>query len=75
MNICKSCKQEIIWAIIEPSGRAHPVDAAPSEDGNIALSKRGDTVIARVLKKGEEYAHPRRKSHFATCPNAGAHRT
>lgn len=71
---CKSCGAAIIWASIEPSGKSHPVDAEPSEAGNIALSTRAGRVVARVLKKGEEYGHPRRTSHFATCPNAAQHR-
>lgn len=69
-----SCGARVIWARIEPSGKRHPVDADPTEDGNVALTRRGDVVIARVLKKGEAWPHPKRKSHFATCPDAAQYR-
>lgn len=73
---CKSCAAELAWAT-SPTGALLPLDAAPTGDGNLAVHRdaRGD-LQARPLKAGEEpHAHERRgTSHFATCPNAAAHR-
>lgn len=73
---CRSCSTEIAWAT-SPTGALMPIDAAPTPDGNVAIHRdqRGD-LHARVLKAGEEpLEHERRgTSHFATCPNADAHR-
>jgi hypothetical protein len=89
---CRSCDAQIWWAQVidekgeiqrKPDGkpRVVPVDFAPSEKGNIALARRGNAVVARVL--GAERAkqirdaawalqgtHTLRTPHFATCPNA-----
>lgn len=74
--VCKSCDGSIAWALL-PSGKLMPVDAQPVPDGNIAARRdeRGD-LLARVLKNGDELAEGERRgtSHFATCPNAAAHR-
>lgn len=73
---CKSCSGAIEWAIL-PTGKLMPLDAQPVADGNIAARRddRGD-LVARVLKVGEQPADGERRgtSHFATCPNAAAHR-
>lgn len=70
---CSSCGAAIIWAKTK-RGRM-PVDALPSEGGNVALEDDGRSVTAIV------YAAKQRpqfgvfyKSHFATCPNAEKHR-
>jgi hypothetical protein len=64
------------------SGKAMPVDEAPSADGNIVLDSTPMQPVATVLS-GAELAtaraarpdqHRLRTSHFATCPNARAHR-
>jgi len=70
---CKSCGAPIYWATSEASGKRHPVDVEPVEDGNVLLSLRGGTgLVARVLKKGEEVEDGRNRytSHFATCPQS-----
>ena len=68
---CRSCKAPVIWARLEPSMAATPIDAEPVANGNIAVRQRADgEVIARVIKRGEEYNFPRRTNHFATCPDA-----
>lgn len=73
---CKSCDGPIVWATL-PSGKLMPLDAQPVPNGNIAARRdeRGD-LVARVLKDGEQPANGERRgtSHFATCPNAAAHR-
>ncbi len=73
---CRSCGAEISWAT-SPTGTLMPLDGQPTTDGNLAVHRdtRGD-LHARPLKAGEEpLEHERRgMSHFATCPNAAAHR-
>lgn len=73
---CKSCDSPIRWATM-PTGKANPLDAEPTPDGNIAayIDAKGD-LRARALTRGEEPEPPERRgtSHFSTCPNAAAHR-
>lgn len=62
---CRSCGAPIIWASTE-RGKAMPVDAQTTLDGNLVL----DAGIARVVGHGAgQYV-----SHFATCANAAQHR-
>lgn len=74
---CRSCAAPIVWATT-PAGRLIPIDAQPVDDGNVAVHRSLDGVhmYARVLKVGEEPepGEGRGTSHFATCPNADAHR-
>lgn len=73
---CKSCNGPIEWATM-PTGKLMPIDATPVHDGNVAARRdeRGD-LVARVLKDDDELLEGERRgtSHFATCPNAAAHR-
>ncbi len=68
---CRSCGAQILW-LKTAKGKAIPVDIKPTPDGNMVI----DDGIARVLKKGEPVAGGKLRwtSHFATCPNAAAHR-
>lgn len=83
---CRSCAAPIVW-VMTLSGKRMPVDAAPVGDGNVVIAMgdpkanpptffgiqlSGLTELARAeaVKAGV----PLRKSHFATCPNAEAHR-
>ena len=72
---CRSCNARIIWTK-GSTGRANPVDAEPSEKGNIQILAEGTAVY---LKADEAEAARQRGeklhlSHFATCPNAAKHR-
>jgi len=71
-SLCRSCGARIVWATT-PTGASMPVDAAPAADGDRVLypGPRGWLVL-RVHESDD--GKPRHKSHFATCPNAGAHR-
>jgi hypothetical protein len=59
------------------SGKANPLDADPTPDGNVAahLDDKGD-LRARALKAGEQPEPHERcgTSHFTTCPRADEHR-
>jgi hypothetical protein len=63
MTTCRSCGAEIIFVVM-PSGKRNPLDAHPSEKGNVKI-ENGNGVI---VPPGSE--HGLRLSHFSTCPNA-----
>lgn len=58
----------MIWCITK-GGNRQPVDATPSDAGNLVLEHRGTVVFARVAdlfdKPGARYM-----PHHATCPQA-----
>lgn len=76
---CKSCRAPILWAHT-PAGARMPLDAEPVKDGNIQLGFVGGEEMAIVLTNPADIAGcqvdgiPLYVSHFATCPNAAAHR-
>jgi hypothetical protein len=82
-DTCKSCGAPIIWACT-CKGKAMPVDAEPNPEGNVMLTRRiGMEPLATVKGKGKAADLCARlgggiasvhTSHFATCPNAAAHR-
>lgn len=71
---CQSCGARIYWATTE-AGRDMPVDASPYPDGNLAtfLSPEG-LIVRKYDGHAVQKDAPRRKSHFATCPQAAQHR-
>jgi hypothetical protein len=72
MATCRSCGARIVWARSEKTGKPMPVDVDEVDDGNlvfVAMQEDG-TPIARYVANGEGL----RVSHFATCPDAKAHR-
>lgn len=72
VSACRSCGARIIWAETLTEKRM-PVDAEPTPDGNVSLEPReGFAPLATV--NAPLFAAGLRKSHFATCPNAGQHR-
>jgi hypothetical protein len=51
------------------TGKAMPLDAEPTVDGNIILDAMGKAYVVDA----DEYVNPkvaRYTSHFATCPSA-----
>lgn len=78
MPRCKSCNAEIVWARTD-RGRRMPLERA--DDGNIVLR---DVDRVRFIRDGRvqypggaaELRGDERRyvSHFATCPQAAAHR-
>jgi hypothetical protein len=75
MSTCSSCGAAILWTQTS-TGRAMPVDAEPSEKGNIYLQREpGPPIIAiYVSNKVPHDFKPLYLSHFATCPDAKKHR-
>lgn len=75
MGRCRTCEQEIVWALTE-RGKPIPIDPNPRADGNITLHSLAgaDQQIAHVLGADEAASGPTYVSHFATCPDAETHR-
>lgn len=84
---CSSCDAEIIWAISNASGTRMPIDALPlteitSTRGLFVLVKRlDDTPLAWTVSPDEDGLQTFQarqvalyRSHFASCPDARAHR-
>jgi hypothetical protein len=80
IEACRSCQAGIIWAGTT-DGKSMPVDAAPSDAGNVKLTPRpGGGATAAVISTATIAAEtsglfpsglpPLRTSHFVTCPNA-----
>lgn len=70
LSKCKSCGASIRWAKT-PTGKSMPLDFEPAADGNIVLIDGLATAASPMeLLSGK----PVFRSHFATCPNAQAHR-
>lgn len=81
MTRCRSCEAHIIWARNQQTDRMMPLDAKPSVAGTLLLdppSQGREPVL--VTSRHPLYAtrvgagEPLYVSHFATCPNADAHR-
>ena len=76
MSKCKSCGAEIIW-IPTIAGKSMPCDAKPipfTEDaaGSLTLvTSDGRVIKAKPDASSDQMGYV---SHFATCPNAAAHR-
>lgn len=66
MARCRSCEAEIIWASTV-TGKAMPIDAAPSESGNLVY---GNGAVSTASDEDRRLHRPRYTSHFATCPDA-----
>ncbi len=69
----KNCKASIVWVTLVTSGKPHPVDPVPSENGTIKVfledGRRYGRVLPRDQRRGRLYV-----SHFATCPDAARFR-
>ncbi|MFJ9979659.1 hypothetical protein [Streptomyces cyaneofuscatus] len=71
ITACRRCHAPIVWCLTSANGRRQPVDAEPSEEGNVAVSSGADGILyvrtvtaARPdIKPGEWQAMP----HHATC--------
>jgi hypothetical protein len=75
VDACRSCTARIVWATTKHD-RLMPVDAAPTEKGNVELApgSLGRGVVATVLTGPSLLGGPLYTSHFATCPDGPAWR-
>lgn len=76
--LCRSCQQPIRWETT-PAGKAIPLDPDPHPSGNVDVVYVGGELVAIVLGPADAVSaqaagHKLYRSHFATCPNADAHR-
>jgi hypothetical protein len=79
LSTCRSCRRSIIWTRTE-RGKKMPLDADPvtnhDQSGLFVLREmeRNDGPLA-LAAWGLEGTEPHYLCHFATCPNADAHRS
>jgi hypothetical protein len=73
VSTCSSCAARVIW-VLSNKGNPVMVNAEPEDDGDHWLVK-GTGAPPVAVKAAEEVKHAALyKVHFATCPNAEAHR-
>jgi hypothetical protein len=70
---CRSCQKPLRW-IVTNRGRRMPVDFYPHEDGNIVVHPDGRADVYQGTPSTIPDGTTLHFSHFATCPNADAHR-
>lgn len=73
---CGSCGEAIWWATTD-KGANMPIDAIPTDTGNIAVHRDPQGQLhARVLKHGDLLLEHEKRgtAHWATCAHAEAHR-
>ena len=79
MSVCRSCGDRIIFAKTKRN-KSIPLDAEPNATrGNVYVTGEGALMRATVLddalaQRFREDGKLLYLAHFATCPNAGAHR-
>lgn len=75
VSACKSCEAPVIWAETT-AGKMMPVDAEPSDQGNVELTLGpvGRPPRADVHRRPLDDGPLGRTSHFVTCPEAGSWR-
>jgi hypothetical protein len=72
---CRSCQAPIVWATTEDR-KSMPVDASTDPAGNVVLARVAGEVRVTVLDQDALFGDGvRRKSHFATCPDADSWRS
>jgi hypothetical protein len=73
MTRCRSCQAPMLWARTE-KGRRIPLDVEPyaGDDPRGLFVLRAGVAVA--VPAGAFEDEPRYRSHFATCPDASAHR-
>lgn len=68
---CRSCKAPVFWLRNSATAKMAPIDALPSDKGNIEIDR--EMGIYRVLglpaREGRKDLHT---NHFSICPQAGA---
>lgn len=80
MSQCSTCRAAIRWVVMA-TGRRMRIDAEPHPEGNVRVLDDGraevlsGAVLDGLRRRGIiDGATELFRSHFATCPNAAAHR-
>ncbi|MGW0043453.1 hypothetical protein [Rhodococcus sp. NPDC003348] len=76
---CRSCRAEIVWTTTR-DGNLMPVNARPSNAGNVAIQKAGTVLHAGVVPPRQARAMRAAGvdlylSHHVDCPDADQWRT
>lgn len=64
---CRSCGAPVRWVPTE-AGRSMPLDAEPSDRGNVEL--RAGVAVVVDPDQPTLTGEPRYVAHFSTCPDA-----
>ncbi|MFS0698308.1 hypothetical protein [Streptomyces nitrosporeus] len=71
VTACRRCGAPICWTLTTARGRRQPVDAEPTETGNLAVTQGADGLLyVRSLTKVHPEPRPsewRAMPHHATC--------
>lgn len=77
VTACDFCDDKIVWTVSTATGTPLPVDATPSEQGNLLVQRQADgTLIAGVASSGvarsaRKMGRPTYLHHAMSCPRAG----
>jgi hypothetical protein len=73
---CRTCHAPVEWAQTLKARKWIPLDPGLAEDGNLEIAHRASngTPIVRLVPLAERDGLELRRTHYATCPNADAHR-
>lgn len=71
IEICKTCKAQILWATFASRGVPIPIDPVPVPHGNLILVGDRVELYSPLFHNGERLRH---QSHFASCKHADQHR-
>ncbi len=74
MSRCSTCRAEITW-VKTAAGKSMPLDAEPTEDGNVVLVNGLAVVLGAKGAQGvAAVGATRYTTHWATCKEAAAWR-
>lgn len=78
MKPCDACQMPVLWLSSDATGKRAPIDAYPSDRGNIVLNGDGTYHVLTDAEKGDLFTEPdprpRHLSHFVTCTDPGKFR-
>ena len=70
MSTCRHCGARIRWVITAKRGKAMPLDAEPTPEGNMILRRRGRRAVVldtQTAIYAVELGTPMWRAHFASC--------
>lgn len=70
---CRRCNAAIVWCLTSANGKRQPVNAQPTDEGNLAVTQGADGLLyVRSLTKAHPEPRPsewKAMPHHATCPS------
>ena len=71
MTKCRSCNAEIMWKLNNSSRQIAPIDAEPSDQGNIRSLLGGEYAVltGAELTEARQNGEKLHTNHFQTCTN------